>query len=67
MTQDPFDPRLLDDDAARASMAEHNLGVAAQTGMDVTLRAYLETFELALRGRNGTSPVTSPQAQAHEA
>jgi glycosyltransferase involved in cell wall biosynthesis len=60
---------LLDDDEARASMAAHNLGVAAQTGMDATLRAYLETFDLALRGRNGTSLVPSPQAQtaAHEA
>jgi hypothetical protein len=60
---------LLDDDEARASMAAHNLGVAAQTGMDATLRAYLETFDLALRGRNGTSLIPSPQAQtaAHEA
>jgi len=59
----------LDDDEARASMAAHNLGVAAQIGMDATLRAYLETFDLALRGRNGTSLIPSPQAQtaAHEA
>lgn len=57
---------LLDDPEARAGMAEHNLRVVAQTGMESTLRAYLETFDIALRSRNGPSPVSPPQPAARE-
>jgi glycosyltransferase involved in cell wall biosynthesis len=57
---------LLDDAGARETIAEHNLRVAAKSGMESTLCAYLETFEIALRSRNGASPVASPQPAARE-
>jgi glycosyltransferase involved in cell wall biosynthesis len=45
--------RLLAGPAARASQVEHNLRAIEQTGLQATLQAYLDTFDLALLARNG--------------
>lgn len=45
---------LLGDFASRSSLVEHNLRAIEQTGLQATLRAYLETFDRALQARGST-------------